>query len=211
MSKRQDNPNQNNPSQENPNQVSRRRVLAGATLIPLTAAHGIAQAAGSVFSSAQLHLVEALVDRLIPSDESGPGAIDCGVANYIDQSLAGDLAGEKTAFLAALAAVDALAHAKHALPFPDLPPESKDEVLTAIENNSAAGFNPNSRAFFIRLRQLTLEGMFSDPFYGGNRGFRGWDLIRYPGPRLAVSPGEQVLKDPIKPLRTSSYGGKRAH
>lgn len=203
----------------NTTEVSRRTVLAGAALIPLTAVHGVAQAAGSVFSPAQKQLLEAFVDRLIPSDESGPGAVECGVANYIDQSLAGHLAGEKAAIVAGLSAVDALAREKHGMPFPDLPPERKDELLTAIESNSAPGFAPNSRAFFIRVRQLTLEGMFSDPFYGGNRGFRGWDLIRYPGPRLAVSPNDQALRDPIKPLRTSSYGaqagekrgGKRAH
>jgi hypothetical protein len=51
--------------------------------------------------------------------------------------------------------------------------------------------------------------MFSDPYYGGNRNFAGWDLIRYPGPRLAVAPAEQVLGEPIKPLRSSAYGARR--
>jgi gluconate 2-dehydrogenase gamma chain len=194
----------------NTTEVSRRSVLAGATLIPLAAVNGIAQAA-SVFSLAQMQLLEALVDRLIPSDETGPGAVECGVTRYIDQALAGHLAGEKAAFLAALAAVDALARTSHGMSFAELPTERKDELLTALESNTAPGFVPNSRAFFVRVRQLTLEGMFSDPFYGGNRGFRGWDLIRYPGPRLAVSASEQALRDPIKPLRASSYGGKRGN
>ena len=189
--------------------VSRRTVLAGATLVPLVS--GFAQGATSVFSPEQKRLVDAVVDRLIPSDESGPGAVECGVANYIDRALAGDLAGEKAALLAGFSAVDSLARSKHSSDFAALQPEQKDELLTEIESNRAPGFAPNSRAFFIRVRQLTLEGMFSDPFYGGNRGFRGWDLIRYPGPRLAVSPNEQALKVPIKPLRTSSYGGKRGH
>lgn len=193
------------------NEVSRRSILASATLVPLAAASGIAQTAGSNFSQTQAQILEAFLDRLVPSDESGPGALECGVANYIDQSLAGDLAGEKAAFLAGLAAVDALARSRHGMSFAELPPLRKDEAIAAMENNIAPGFLPNSRAFFLRIRQLTLEGMFSDPFYGGNRGFRGWDLIRYPGPRLAVSPAEQAMRDPIKPLRTSSYGGKRAH
>jgi gluconate 2-dehydrogenase gamma chain len=186
--------------------VSRRSVLAGATLIPL-----VAQGATSVFSPEQKQLLEAVVDRLIPSDESGPGAIECGVANYIDQALAGDLAGEKAALFAGFTAVDSLARAKHGNNFAALQPEQKDELLTEIESDRAPGFLPGSRAFFIRIRQLTLEGMFSDPFYGGNRGFRGWDLIRYPGPRLAVSPNEQALKVPIKPLRASSYGGRHGN
>lgn len=195
----------------NPTEVSRRTVLAGATLVPLATVHGIAQTAAPIFSPAQAHILEAFIDRLIPADDSGPGALECGVATYIDQSLAGHLAPEKAAFLAGLAAVDSLARSNHGTTFAELPAEQKDQVLTAIESNSAPGFTPNSRAFFIRIRQLTLEGMFGDPFYGGNRGFRGWDLIRYPGPRLAVAPAEQVLKDPIKPLRTSVYGGKRGN
>jgi gluconate 2-dehydrogenase gamma chain len=195
----------------NTTEVSRRSVLAGATLIPLAAVEGIAQTAGSVFTPAQMQLLEAFVDRLIPSDETGPGAVECGVSRYIDQALAGHLTGEKAAFLAALAAVDAMARMSHGMLFAELPSERKDELLTAIESNTAPGFVPNSRTFFIRVRQLTLEGMFSDPFYGGNRGFRGWDLIRYPGPRLAVSASEQSLRGPIKPLRTSSYGGKRGN
>jgi len=56
-------------------------------------------------------------------------------------------------------------------------------VLKAMESSAAD--------FFDHIRRLTLEGMFGDPYYGGNRGFAGWDLIRYPGVRLAVSPQEQ--------------------
>jgi gluconate 2-dehydrogenase gamma chain len=193
----------------NINEVSRRSVLAGATLVPLI--NGIAQGAASVFSPEQKQLLEAFVDRLIPTDESGPGAVECGVVNYVDKALAGDLAGEKAAMLAGFASTDAFARSKHGMGFAELAAEQKDELLIAIESNNAPGFLPNSRAFFVRVRQLTLEGMFSDPFYGGNRGFRGWDLIRYPGPRLAVSEKEQELRVPIKPLRTSSYGAKRGN
>jgi gluconate 2-dehydrogenase gamma chain len=192
-------------------EISRRSVLAGATLVPIVTATASAQATGSSFSETHKRLLEAFIDRLIPSDESGPGAIECGVANYIDQALAGDLTGEKPGFLAGLTAIDSWARASQGMPFAELPPERKDETIRAMENNSAPGFLPNSRTFFLRVRQLTLEGMFSDPFYGGNRGFRGWDLIRYPGPRMAVSPAEQTMRDPIKPLRTSSYGAKRAN
>lgn len=104
-----------------------------------------------------------------------------------------------------------MARTSHGMLFAELPPERKDELVTAIENNTAPGFVPNSRAFFIRVRQLTLEGMFSDPHYGGNQNFAGWDLIRYPGPRVAVSPAEQRMKVDIKPYRHSAYGGNDGH
>ena len=39
----------------------------------------------------------------------------------------------------------------------------------------------------------TLEGTFGDPHYGGNQDFIGWDLIGYPGLRLAVTAEQQRM------------------
>ncbi|MEP7365785.1 MAG: gluconate 2-dehydrogenase subunit 3 family protein [Acidobacteriota bacterium] len=192
-------------------EVSRRQMVTTATTVPLVqlAVANAADVAGErAFTRPQLRIVEAFVERLIPSDEHGPGARESGVATYIDRSFAGVLAKERGAFSAGLASVDVLAHRRHGAAFADLNATKQDEVLTAMENNEAEGFVPNSRAFFLRMRQLTLEGMFGDPYYGGNRGFAGWDLIRYPGPRMAVSAEEQKLRDPIKPLRRSARGGR---
>ena len=66
-------------------------------------------------------------------------------------------------------------------------------------------------AVFNRARRLTLEGMFGDPYYGGNRNFAGWDLIRYPGPRPAVAAEDQKLNVDVKPYRVSAYGAKYGH
>ncbi len=195
-------------NQEPAPSFSRRRIIATAPLVSLAAISAAAPAVESTFSPSQLRLIEAWVDRLIPTNENGPGARECGVPVYIDRSFAGALAGERTAFTAGLAATDALARSRHGTVFAELDTAKKDEVLAAMENNEAAGFKPDSRTFFYRVRQLTLEGMFGDPFYGGNRGFGGWDLIRYPGPRMAVSADDQNLKQPIKPLRTSAHGGR---
>jgi hypothetical protein len=178
--------------------VSRRAVIAGAAV-------ALTVKAQSVFSDTERKILKGFIDRLVPADENGPGAVECGAANYIEKSLADYLAAEKASFVEGLNAVDAFARSKHGAPFTELAATKKDEVLTALQNN------PPTRAFFNRVRQLTLEGMFSDPFYGGNRDYRGWDLIRYPGPRLAVSAKEQILRDPIKPLRTSSYGTGHGH
>jgi hypothetical protein len=51
----------------------------------------------------------------------------------------------------------------------------------------------------------TLQGTFGDPFYGGNRNFAGWDLIGYPGVRLAVTAEEQNLGATPAPTRMSAY------
>ncbi len=54
---------------------------------------------------------------------------------------------------------------------------------------------------------FTLEGMFGDPYYGGNRNFAGWDLIRYPGAKMAASLEDQSMKTPPQPYRKPVYGG----
>jgi len=185
--------------------VSRRTVIATAAIVPVAAITSAAQPAASTFAPAQRRMLEAFIDRLIPKDELGPGAVECGVANYIDRALADFLAAEKAAFLEGLEATDAFARRTHDHPFAELPPDKQDEVLTALDNDTATGF-PNARVFFGRVRRLTLEGMFGDPYYGGNKNFAGWDLIRYPGPRLAVAADDQKMGVQIKPYRSSAYG-----
>ena len=189
--------------------ISRRSVIASAALVPVAAITSAAQPA-SALSSAQLRTLEAFVDRLIPKDELGPGATECGVAVYINRSLGDYLAPEKAAFIAGIDATDAFARRTEDKAFADLPPDKQDAVLTAMDNGTATGF-PDARAFFGRVRRLALEGMFGDPSYGGNRNFAGWDLIRYPGPRLAVSPEDQKMGVAIKPLRSSAYGNGHGH
>jgi gluconate 2-dehydrogenase gamma chain len=185
--------------------LSRRAVIAGAAFVPLSALTSRAQpGAASALSTSERHTLEGFMDRLVPKDEHGPGAVECGAANYIDQQLAGALAAEKTNFAAGLAAIEAFSQRSQSAAFTELSPEKRDAVLTAMDSGSAAGF-PNSRAVFSRIRRLTLEGMFSDPHYGGNTNFAGWDLIRYPGPRIAVGPAEQSMTGEIKPYRKSAW------
>src|SRR5580698_4561886 len=48
------------------------------------------------FNAAEALFVEAACERLIPADESGPGAQGTGVANYLDRQLGGAFgAGER--------------------------------------------------------------------------------------------------------------------
>jgi gluconate 2-dehydrogenase gamma chain len=195
------------PDEKEAPQISRRTVLASATIVPVAALTAAAQAPKTALSASERQTLDAFVDRLAPKDELGPGALEMGAANYIDLSLADYLAAEKPSFVEGLAAVDAYARAEHGSRFADLTPEKKDAVLSAMDNGTATGFTPNSRVFFNRARRLTLEGMFSDPYYGGNKNFAGWDLIRYPGPRLAVGADEQKMSALPKPLHQSAYGG----
>jgi len=190
---------------------SRRAVLASAAIVPVAALTSSAQQVPSqsapvgALTAAQLKTLEAFVDRLIPADELGPGAVAAGAQNYINIQLAGYLAAEKTAFIAGLEGMEAYAKRVHGSAFTELSPEKRDEVLTAMDGGKADGF-ATARNFFTRARRLTLEGTFGDPHYGGNTNGIGWDIIRYPGPRPAVAPEEQKLGTPATPYRRSAWG-----
>ncbi|MBV9771665.1 MAG: gluconate 2-dehydrogenase subunit 3 family protein, partial [Bryobacterales bacterium] len=184
-------------SEDRNNEISRREIIATAAIVPLaaltaqaqtpaqTTAQAPAAAPISALSDAQLRMVAAFVDRLIPKDELGPSASESGVPEYINRSFGDYLAGEKMAFIEGLDATDALSRRIEKAAFVELTTAQQDALLTMMENGSAEGF-PNARAFFNRTRRLALEGMFGDPYYGGNKNFAGWDLIRYPGPRMAT-------------------------
>ncbi len=156
-------------------------------------------------TAAESAILEAMVARLIPSDVSGPGAKEARAADYIDRSLAGALAGSRKAYAAGLAALDAYAQSSKGAAFAALSPATQDELLTAMQKNAAKGFTPNSAAFFNLVRNHTIQGTFCDPFYGGNANFVGWDMIGYPGIRMAVAPEEQRLGVKVKPHRQSAY------
>jgi gluconate 2-dehydrogenase gamma chain len=91
--------------------------------------------------------------------------------------------------------VDAYAQSQSQKDFVDLDPGQQDSILTDMEADTATGFDgPSGKAFFTWLRNDTIEGMFGDPMYGGNRDLVGWTLIGYPGAQRQYTPAE--LQDP---------------
>lgn len=164
-----------------------------------------AQDALQTLNSIESETLDAIVARLIPSDDSGPGASEARAARYIDRALAGALASSRQAYTAGLAALDQYARTAKGAPFVKLSPADQDAVLTDLEKNTATGFTPNSATFFDLVRNHTLQGMFCDPYYGGNANFVGWDLLGYPGVRTAVTPDQQRMSIDIAPNHKSAY------
>ena len=81
--------------------------------------------------------------------------------------------------------LDAYCHAQYKRGFAALPPDQQDEVVGALVAGKADGFTwPTAQAFFRTVRTHTMEGMFADPVYGGNRDFAGWRLISFPGSQM---------------------------
>jgi gluconate 2-dehydrogenase gamma chain len=156
-------------------------------------------------TAAEAATLDAIAARLIPTDETGPGAAEARATRYIDRALGGALADSREVYRTGLAAIEALARASKSAPFAQLSPADQDAILTQMENNDAAGFTPDAATFFNLVRTHTIQGTFGDPYYGGNANFAGWDLIRYPGVRLAATADDQRM-DPLPArVRRSAY------
>jgi gluconate 2-dehydrogenase gamma chain len=186
--------------------LRRSAALGAGAAVPATGlAHAAANAPSVTLTAAEAATLEALVARLIPGDSNGPGALQAGAARYIDGALGSALAAQRPAYAAGLAALEAHARARAASSFAALSPEVQDELIGELEQNRAPGFTPSSSAFFDLVLGHTLEGTFGDPHYGGNQGFVGWELIGYPGLRLAVTAEQQRMNVELEPIRSSAY------
>ena len=54
---------------------------------------------------------------------------------------------------------------------------------------------PSAVAFFNTLRTHTMEGLFADPIYGGNKDFAGWRLVGFPGAQPQFTQEDMASKD----------------
>ena len=149
----------------------------------------------NVLSQAESATLAAICARIIPTDDTGPGAAEAHAATYIERSLGGWLASSRETYTAGLAAIDEAARANGGRRFVELAAAQQDRVLAAMEQTP----------FFALVRTHTIQGTFCDPAYGGNQNFVGWDLIGYPGVRLNVTAADQRMSEYAKPVRRSAY------
>ena len=162
------------------------------------------------FTAEQARIVEAACARVLPSDESGPGAREAGAVVYIDRQLAGpygrdawrytkgpwqdDIApgygyqGRENPREIYAAGIESLGE-----DFADLDEATQDERLAAIEDT----------LFFGMLRDHTIEGTFCDPLHGGNRDLIGWQLLGFPGPVMSYRDRIGTRQGPYRPAPKS--------
>jgi len=149
--------------------------------------------------------IAAAVDTLIPADALSPSASQCGVATFIDRELAGAwgngahlyrqgpfLKGKpelgyqlalspREFFRAGIAATNAWTRKVFGKDFDRLGENDRETALKDMETNKAPLAGVSSAQFFNALLEITMEGFFSDPIYGGNRDMAGWKMVGYPG------------------------------
>ena len=150
--------------------------------------------------------VEALVDHMVPADELSPKGTDIGINIFIDRALAGAWGkGERLymqgpwkpglpsqgyqvpltpaqLYRAGIEATNAHCRKTYGKTFDRLTEQQREEVLLALSTGKVT-FDSGLPAplFWTTLYQTVMQGMFSDPIYGGNRNKAGWRLIGFPG------------------------------
>ena len=153
----------------------------------------------------EVRFLDAAVERLIPTDELGPGGRTAGCTIYIDRQLTSTWGSHgrnyrsgpwlegtpeqgfqsrltpQEIYRIGIQEINAVCRARYERPFDQLQPERQDELLKALEKGEVDLPSMPSKVFFDLLWRNTEEGFFADPMYGGNRDKVGWKLIGFPG------------------------------
>jgi gluconate 2-dehydrogenase gamma chain len=156
-------------------------------------------------TAAEHAFIVAAVDTIIPADELSPSGSDCGVATFIDRQLASAWGGgakmyrngpfvrgkpeqgyqlpltPRQFFAAGIAATNDWTRKAYGKDFDRLSASERVLALTALEDGKADLGHLSARQFFNALLTITMEGFFSDPIYGGNRGMASWKMLGFPG------------------------------
>jgi gluconate 2-dehydrogenase gamma chain len=156
-------------------------------------------------NATEADFIKAAVDTIIPADELSPSGSDCGVATFIDRQLAGAYGSgarlyrqgpfakgkpelgyqlelnPREFFRAGITAANEFTRKSHGKDFDRLSEADRIAALKAMEEGKAGFPGFSSTMFFNALLQITMEGFFADPMYGGNRDMAAWKMVGYPG------------------------------
>jgi gluconate 2-dehydrogenase gamma chain len=184
------------------------RAATAAEVMPHGAIKGgAANKVYTFFTADEVAFIRAVVARLIPADDLGPGALEADVPYFIDQQLAGVYGagarfysegpfGAQTPFQGyqwplspaelyqvGIAATDQYCEQTYHKRFVDLDPGKQDEVLNGLQGIAGAVDLKDipGTPFFTQLLSDTKDGFFADPVYGGNKDMVGWKLVGFPG------------------------------
>jgi gluconate 2-dehydrogenase gamma chain len=186
-------------------------------------------AAGYQFLNlAEAAFVEVLVDHMVPADELTPKGTDIGINIYIDRALAGGWGkGERLymqgpwklgvpsqgyqlpltpaqLYRAGIEATNTHCRTTYGKSFDLLGEQQREEVLVGLSSGKLAFDNGlPARVFWTTVYQTVMEGMFSDPIYGGNRSKAGWRMLGFPGAIAVHRENVEKFRDkkfPVNPI-----------
>lgn len=232
---------------------SRRDLLKGFSLLPVAAttigaqvatqvvSAGVGQADASpiesykptFFNADEWAFVVAAADRLIPHDETGPGAVELGAPEFIDRHMQSPYANGAIWYMqgpykeagpefgyqgrlplrdilrVGIKATDDHCRAEHGgKAFAQLDHATQEAVLKGLESGQIKLEGVPARQFFAYFLGEVRNGYFCDPGQGGNRGMGSWKMIGYPGMRADYADWVEVRDRPY-PLGPVDLSGRR--
>jgi len=194
---------------------------------------GNPNAALMFFTPDQYQTTMAAAERIYPADDNGPGAAELDVAIYIDHQLASPwginakdyMLGpfypaestqqaqvkvlRKDLFLLGLKGLDDYSNQTFKNKFTGLDADQQDEVLTHFEQGDYSLSGVSSSIFFNLLRSLTIEGVYADPLYAGNKDMQGWAMRKFPGSRMNYN--NEVKSETFVELEPQSLQSHMGH
>jgi gluconate 2-dehydrogenase gamma chain len=154
---------------------------------------------------AEAYFVEAAVDHMIPEDEMSPSGTALGVATFIDRALAGSWGKGDRLYMqgpwlrgtpnqgyqlpltpaelyrTAIRACDIYCRKTFRNVFAACDAADKELFLKDLSGGKLTLEGLPGRTFFAMFYANVMEGMFSDPIYGGNKDKAAWKMIGFPG------------------------------
>lgn len=180
------------------------------------------------FNELEARTVEAVVARVIPSEPNAPGAREAGVVIYIDRAVAGYFRDHQALYRVGIQELNEFSGSRYDAAFADLSEQQQDAILAqldrhkrgsssggetlgdtaagdALSSSPSVGDDSVLMRFFAVVCDQTIQGMFCDPMYEGNRNGIGWKLIGFPGAQWEYSvdqlrPGFDATTIPIQTL-----------
>jgi gluconate 2-dehydrogenase gamma chain len=187
------------------------------------------------FNADEWTFIKAAVDRLIPADNEGPGALELNVPAFIDGQMesgfghasnwymqgpfkgdASPLFGYQASmpprelYRSGIAALTAYCRKNFGgKSFDQLAANDQEQLFKDMDGGKVQFESVSAQWFFTFLLQNTKEGYLSDPIHGGNKDMAAWKMIGFPGARADfldfVGPSDKVY--PYGPV---GIGGKQS-
>lgn len=180
--------------------------------------------------------LEAACELIYPEDDNGPGAIELGAPLFIDKQLAmiwGINGNEyrdgpfeipvvhsgldkvihnrntrQSIFLDGLRTMNKKSHDDYDKPYYELDEKQQSEIMDQFVDSSIEMKTVESDGFFALLKQSVLEGVYSDPLYGGNKNMEGWKMRNFPGAQMSYGnyiDSEEFVQDQLDTVSLRDY------
>lgn len=185
------------------------------------------------FTAPEWAFINAACSRLVPEDDSGPGAVTLQVPEFIDRQME-DAYGHaarwymqgpfvedappelgyqsrqtpRELYRRGMAATDAACRRRHGQPFAQLAAPDQDAMLTGMADGKIGQPEDRLDRFFAFLWQNVKEGYLADPIHGGNHHMGSWQMLGFPGARASYTEWSQRHNESY-PLGPVSISGQR--